>query len=307
MNILFFDPNLNERGTSIALYDYAHYNEILLNNKSTIISLHSAELKSLEKFQNRFNVILVNKIDEIYDIPCDYFYNLKYGYNDGILHPNAKNLIHTVFPSCDPHGDVYAYVSKWLSKTCSNNIYPFVSHMVNLPDIDLNYKDLFNTENKFVIGYYGGNNFEIPFARQAVIDTASKRPDLLFLFMNQEPFCNLENIKFIDGTTDQDIKTAFINTCDVMIHARERGETFGLAIAEFSSKNKPIITYNNSPERNHLEILGDKALKYNNYDDLYSILISINHDTISNIDWNCYQDYTPQNIMKQFNNIFLCN
>jgi hypothetical protein len=29
-NILFFDPNMNERGTSIAIYDYAHYNEELL-------------------------------------------------------------------------------------------------------------------------------------------------------------------------------------------------------------------------------------------------------------------------------------
>jgi hypothetical protein len=304
MDVLFFDPNLNERGTSIATYDYAHYNEILLDNKSTIISLNSAELKSIKKFQDRFNVILVDNITDIYKIPCDYFYVLKYGYNDGVLHPDAKNLIHTVFPSYEPHGHVYAYVSEWLSKAHGYNS-PFVPHIVDLPNIDSNYKDIFNSDNKFTIGYYGGNNFEIPFARQAVIDAATKRSDLLFLFMNQDPFCNLENIKFIDGTTDLDIKTAFINTCDVMIHARERGETFGLAIAEFSSKNKPIITYGNSPERNHLEILGNKGIYYYDYKSLYNILTNIQKSDIKEKDWNCYQEYTPEKVIKQFNNVFL--
>lgn len=36
-------------------------------------------------------------------------------------------------------------------------------------------------------------------------------------------------------------KTTFINTCDAMLWARHDGETFGLAIGEFSSKNKPVI------------------------------------------------------------------
>ena len=37
--VLFFDPNLNERGTSIATYDYANFNETILGNKSIIVSL----------------------------------------------------------------------------------------------------------------------------------------------------------------------------------------------------------------------------------------------------------------------------
>ena len=36
MNIAFWDNCLCERGTTVALYDYAYYNEILLNNKSFI-------------------------------------------------------------------------------------------------------------------------------------------------------------------------------------------------------------------------------------------------------------------------------
>ena len=88
------------------------------------------------------------------------------------------------------------------------------------------------------------------------------------MFMNQDPFCDIDNVLFIEGTTDQEQKVAFINTCDVMIHARERGETFGLAIAEFSSQNKPIITYSLSPERCHIDILGN-----NQFPTLYALYI----------------------------------
>jgi glycosyltransferase involved in cell wall biosynthesis len=302
--VLFYDPNLNERGTSVSVYDYAYYNEKILGNRSIIATTQTADLISFDKFNNQFETIVTPSINEIYNIKCDYFHVQKYGFNDGVIHPNAKNLIHVVFPSYEPHGDVYAYISKWLADTHGNGS-SFVPYMVDLPNVDYNYKDEFKTSNRFVIGYYGGNNFEIPLARQAVIDAAIKRSDLLFLFMNQDPFCNLENVKFIKGTTNMEEKVSFINTCDAMIHARERGETFGLAIAEFSSKNKPIITYNGSQERNHLEILGDKAIRYNDYHSLYSILSIINHDAISGIEWNCYQEYTPENVIKQFNKIFL--
>jgi glycosyltransferase involved in cell wall biosynthesis len=302
--VLFFDPNLNERGTSIATYDYAYFNEKLLGNKSIIVSLNNSELKSYNKFKNQFETILVDNINEISNIHCDFFYTLKYGYNDGIIHSKAKNLIHVVFPSFDPHGEKYVYVSKWLSESHGHN-YPYVPHMVNLPIVNNDYKSFFNIQDQIVIGWYGGNNFEIPFAQKAVIDIANTRKDIIFLFMNQDPFCNLENVIFIDGTTDQEQKVAFINTCDIMIHARERGETFGLAIAEFSSKNKPIITYSLSPERNHINILGDKGIYYSDYNDLINILSNIQLSDIKDKEWNCYQDFTPEKVISQFNNIFL--
>jgi len=177
--------------------------------------------------------------------------------------------------------------------------------MVNLPEVKSNFKEFFNIKNQLVIGWYGGNNFEIPFAKQAVIDVASKRKDIVFLFMNQDSFCDLENVIFIAGTTDQYQKVSFINTCDIMIHARERGETFGLAIAEFSSKNKPIITYSLSPERNHIEILQDKGIYYSNFNELSNILFNIQHSDIKNKEWNCYQKFTPEIVINQFNQVFL--
>ena len=93
--------------------------------------------------------------------------------------------------------------------------------------------------------------------------------------MNSTPFADEPNIYFINGTTDLDKKVAFINTCDFMIHARERGETFGLTIAEFSTLGKPIITYRDSPERNHIDILGDYAHYYNNYHHLFLLRLTM--------------------------------
>ena len=259
--VLFYDPNLNERGTSIAVYDYAHYNETILGNKSIIAAPKTAEMTSLDKFSARFPVHIVDRFSDLSNIPAEYLHILKYGFNDGNILPGIKNLVHAVFPSNEPHGDVYAYISRWLANSIKEGAL-YVPHMVSLPECDLDYKETFDIQDEIVIGWYGGNNFEIPFARQAVIDIAKERKDIKFLFMNQDPFCNLENVYFIDPTTDLEEKVAFINTCDAMIHARERGETFGLAIAEFSSKNKPVITYFNSPERNHIETLKSKGLYY---------------------------------------------
>ncbi len=303
--VLFYDANLNERGTSVATYDYALYNEEHLGNRSIVVSLKTAHPKSYEKYKKRFNIYLFDAFEEFNKIECDFFYHLKYGFNDGLFHQNCKNLNHVVFPCYEPHGDVYAYISEWLAKNYGENV-PFVPHMINLPQVKDNFRQFLNiSPNKLVVGWYGGNNFEIPFARQAVLHIAEKRKDIVFLFMNQDPFCDLENVRFIDSTTNLDQKVGFINTCDIMIHARERGETFGLAIGEFSSLNKPIITYSKSPERNHIITLGDRGVYYDDYESLYNILSNIQKIDIEGKDWNCYQNYTPEKVMKQFKEVFL--
>jgi hypothetical protein len=309
MKIAFHSNQLGIRGTEASLYDYALGNRDILSNESIIISDAKADLTTLDKFKSQFPVYLYNNFSEVESIieeeKINAIYYIKSGLNDDKIVKNAKNLIHVVFKYKEPHGEIYAYISEWLSNEMSNGELPYVPHMVNLPKHDLDYKSHLGLEGKTVIGWYGGDNFEISFARQAVIDIIQKRDDIVFLFMNQTPFTDKPNIYFINGTYDLDEKVAFINTCDAMIHARERGETFGLAIAEFSTLNKPIITYYNSPERNHINVLGDKGLYYTSYQDLYNILLNINKLDIEGKDWNCYQDYTPEKVMEQFKKVFL--
>lgn len=306
MKIAFHSNQLGIRGTEVSLYDYALGNRDILKNESIIISDANADLTTLNKFKSQFPVYLYNNFNEVENIiqqeNIDAFYIQKAGFNDGKLVRNAKNLVHTVFKHNEPHGDVYAYISEWLSLEMSNGKFDFVPYMINLPNHNLNYRSALGLEDKLIFGWYGGDNFEIPFARQAVIDFAKKRNDVVFLFMNSTPFANEPNIYFINSTYDLDEKVAFINTCDAMVHARERGETFGLAIAEFSSKNKPIITYRDSPERNHNMVLGDKGLYYSNYQELYNLL---NTFTAEPGEYNCYQDFTPEKVMNKFNEVFL--
>ena len=71
-------------------------------------------------------------------------------------------------------------------------------------------------------------------------------------------------------------KASFVRACDAMIHARGRGETFGLAISEFAIENKPIITYANSPEKCHIELLGDRGIYYTNQEEVTYILNNLN-------------------------------
>ena len=43
-------------------------------------------------------------------------YMQKFGHNDGVVSNVCKSLVLCAAPVCEPHGDVYAYVSEWLSE-----------------------------------------------------------------------------------------------------------------------------------------------------------------------------------------------
>ena len=92
-----------------------------------------------------------------------------------------------------------------------------------------------------------------------------------------------------------------------MLHARKDGETFGLAVAEFSVANKPIITYGNSKDKEHLRILKDKAIIYKDENQLFDILKNIEINLYKNKNLNCYKNYEPSIIIKKFDKICLQN
>ena len=104
--------------------------------------------------------------------------------------------------------------------------------------------------------------------------------------------------------TDLEEKVKFINTTDAMLWARRDGETFGIAIGEFSTKNKPIIAMKIG-DLAHYRILGDNAFWYNDENSLCNILLNFNPEIEKNKDWNAYTEYTPENVMNVFNKTFL--
>lgn len=315
--IAFHSEQLGVRGVEVALYDYALYNRKILNNESVIVSNRNSDLAALSKFTDQFEVLLY---DDFSQVPhwidkqgIDIVYYQKAGQHDGKLVPNAKNVVHSVFQFYEPHGDVYAYISEWLANQMGGPTQPYVPYIVDILKYDHNedYREFLNIpKDATVFGYYGGpDSFNVDFAKKAVVDVARTNKNVYFVFMNSIPFCNEPNVLFLKGTTDFHKKIGFINTCDACIHARNGGESFGLTVAEFSSKNKPVITTSYCTvalnDLAHLHMLGNKAVLYSNYSELVEVLTSFKSTIDPEEDWNAYKQFTPEQVMSKFNKVFL--
>lgn len=343
MTIAFHSNQLSIRGTEVALYDYAHNAETILGHRAIIVTKASGKHDdtALQKFHQRFTVLTYQDLPDLEQqlaaAGCLAMYAIKSGDNDGLLPHGVENWVHTVFRICDPHGDVYAYVSDWLAADhrAGQGRYPAVPHMVYwdhtaVPDLR---HQLGIAPEAVVIGTYGGaESFDLHFARRAVLGAAQQREDLVFLFLNTHPFGaaaqgrlrlyrsawqdalarfgplakQMPNVRFLPGTADMAYKQQFIATSDAMLHARAIGESFGLAIAEFSLMNKPVMTYAAQDldcDKAHLAMLGSKALTYADEQGLTQLLLGFKPQPEK--DWNAYRDYNPEAIMQRFQNVFV--
>lgn len=311
-HIAFHSNQLGIRGTEVALYDYAFYNEEILKNKSYIISDSNADLTTLKKFKNKFEVFLYNEFKDCLNFVksknINYVYYIKAGDNDGKIIPGVMNLNHVVFQHKDIHGDKYVYVSKWLSDKM-NMPGQYVPHIVKLPNPQTNYRKTLNIpDTNIVLGRYGGlNDFDLSFVHQAIYKVLQTRNDLTFLFMNTAQFGPTHpNIVFVNGTSDLQNKSNFVETCDYMIHGRNHGESFGLAICEFLHGGKPVISWKDGLDKNHIELLGETGIWYTNREDLINILLNLKKQQISAETCKMLvEPFSPENVMQQFKLIFL--
>lgn len=312
LKIAFHTNQLSLRGTEVAMYDYADYNEKLLGNKSIIVSkLKNSDAKAVEKFKKRFDIIFYEDFKNVENIllenNVDILYALKAGFEDGIVLKKIKTVVHSVFQHYQPHGNVYAYVSEWLGRQFNS---PFVPHIVALPDTNENLRvELGIPNDAIVYGRHGGyETFDMEWVRKVVISVAERKDNIYFLFLNTEKFSDpkLKNIIYLEGNSDMVYKTKFINSCDAMLHARIKGESFGLAIAEFSIRNKPVLCSKfSSSDKAHFELLGEKGIYYTDPQHLKWLLenpLFLNDKTI---DWNRYRDYSPEKVMNKFKEVFI--
>lgn len=307
------------RGTSTALYDYAHYSESILQCESIFVAPKSSikENKNvdiaLKKFQKRFKIFYYDDMMDLDNIlekeDCDMLYVIKYGTNDGVYSTKIKTCVHCVFDMSQNHGGVYAGVSEQIAfKFGNNNLY--VPHMVIEPfqnKENLREKLGIPFESK-VFGYHGGSDsFNIHFAINAVKKASRLFPDVYFLFVNIPRFDNNNSrIIFLNKIVEIEDKAMFINTCDCCLEAQSLGQSFGLSLSDFSVNNKPIITYGGIVlNDNYKRILGDKATYYYEEEGLIEILKNFKKEDYENKDLNCYKEYSPEKVMKIFKDIFL--
>tara|TARA_Y100000389_G_scaffold148109_2_gene147166 strand:+ start:12408 stop:13433 length:1026 start_codon:yes stop_codon:yes gene_type:complete len=340
MKVAFFDRQLCERGSTVSLFDYAYHNIKCLNNESVIIHMKNPphtpnEPDVVKKFKEHFTVYNADNSREIDEIikkeKCDVFYQIAADAHSH-LHTevkSCKNVVHCIFECKGPRPwfSVVATISKdvfsWNEKV------PVVPHMISLPKHNENMRAELNIpEDATVFGRYGGTDeFNLSSAHVNVVRAATENPDIYFLFVNTKTFLNesqsknLKNIIFlprIDDEFPQNQKVKFINTCDAMIHARQCGEAFGIALGEFNIFNKPIITCAVNRHNAHITTLGNKGIYYPGYSKeidekllpiktrpLKEILTSFNRNEMKLKDHIAYGDYTPENVMKQFQKVFL--
>lgn len=291
--IAFYADNLTERGTAIALYDYARFSRELLGHDSLVFYNNQCpmnDVKVVSKFQSEFELIPCRDFAEadmnIAQTGCDLLYVIKSGERDDLLSKAIPTMVHCVFPTSafHVHGAAYAYVSEWLSEFCSGGLIPWVPHIVSVAEADEAMRsELGIPEEALVFGCYGGkDSFDIDFVKTSVIPSVLEaNPSTWFVFMNITRFIDHPRVIFLPTSVDLHVKRAFINTCDAMIHARSRGETFGLAVGEFSLCGKPVLTYGGSRERAHIVTLGSSALIYRTPDQAFALLTSFDRGSPS--------------------------
>tara|TARA_A100001201_G_scaffold58007_1_gene55832 strand:+ start:11344 stop:12294 length:951 start_codon:yes stop_codon:yes gene_type:complete len=316
MKIAFHDNSLSLRGTTVAIYDWAYWTREYLNVDPIIMypSTHPANsIDVLEKFEKEFPVFSYDNKNEIDDIltknECEYFLMEKGGAPDGVISSVSKNLVNAISGNWNSdwiHGDVYAMGSKWLSKI-TNYTVPYVPYIVHVPEVESDMREeLSIPKDDLVLGRNGGwETFDLPFVKQAIQQVLEERSDIWFLFQFTQPFIEHERVIYLPGSSNMNTKVEFINTCDAMLHARYIGESFGLSCAEFSVRNKPIITYEKSPERNHIDTLGERGIYYENYSEIFHILKNLDKKEINSLEWNCYQEYSPKNVVSKFEEVYL--
>lgn len=312
--IAFYDNSLSERGTAIALFDYAFHNQTILKNKSVVFynkNDTTTHPRVVEKFQKHFKVYAIDRFEDIEKYKnqenIDIVYAIRYGHDDKVVTKlSMKTAVHCVFLCNQPHGTKFAAISPYV-KGCTSKT-PVVPHMIHLSNTTKDMRKKLNIpKDAFVFGRYGGKtSFNVSYVHEAIKTMLEQYSNVYFLFANTRNFYSHEKIIYLDTIVDMDEKTEFINTTDAMIHARMDGETFGLAIGEFSTLNKPVLTCRGTYNA-HIEFLGDKGFIFSNKEECleHMKMLAENYETFSQYDWNAYKQFTPQNVMQQFKKVFL--
>jgi hypothetical protein len=214
--ICFHSNQASERGTEVALYDYADFAELLYGFKSKILFPDTPKTKTgkgLEMFQKRFEVGLYPLQEGIhqaggkylllkaYEMHCDYLYILKTGrksdkpfYDSSYKNSKIPVGIHAVFV-WEPHGSVFAAISPQVTKGVPGRA--VVPHMIreidekkyfSSPDFR---KELGIPPEALVLCRHGAKDaFDVRFVQESVWELVQKynSSQLHFIFLNTNYF-----------------------------------------------------------------------------------------------------------------------
>lgn len=333
MRIGFLDNQINERGGTLQVYLYAKYAREFLGHSTAVLYPAIRYMYDESSWTRNKNIWLsfllpryrkkikvsydqgmadriVRDGTELHQIDLDgdfsrfdAIYHYKHGFIDRFRPRGSKYWVHAVAIASQPHGDRYAAISNWLGRRCG---VPFVPLMVECPDTVENLrKQLGIPEDAVVFARYGGRNtFDIPWVWDVIAETLAQSKNIFFLFANTDIKFRHERLFDLPTIYDSVEKRKFINTCNAMLHAREGGESFGIACGEFALAHKPVLTYAKSPEDAHVEMLGQPIL-YNDVPELKRAMAMVVSGDVPPENGGAYRDCTPEKVMKIFDEVFI--
>jgi len=320
MKVGFHLYHFGIRGTEIAVFDYATIARENLGCDVIIFCNKKKEIKNQDiylRFKNNFPIYLykdINDLDNKISIEnVDVFYVLKSGKEDKIQSNFTRTIVQAVFPFYyrDFHGSDYITISKWLSEKFAGGRVLDLPHLVKKPSSNKNLRsELKIPKNAIVFGSYGGStSFDIDFVKKVILEIVNENKLVFFIFMNYPKFANHDAIIFLDGNTNIEYKEKFVNSSDFMLHARKRGETFGLSCAEFEVALKPVLTYSLCYERAHIDYMKDNCHTYSNPFDLKRIIQKIiqNPNDYRILKSNYYKNCNEKEIAKKLKKILFSN
>lgn len=324
MKICLHSNQLDNRGTGKAIRDYGKALRNILNHEVCYMSSSSSNNESLSLISKNFPVYLYNghadrqtgfnvkaEIEQLVEKhKIDFFYMIKSGVDDNATPTNCKAGIHYVFNGSEPHGNVYAAVSKTLAEKYKRN--KFVPHIVrSLPPSKDIRTELNIPKNALVVGRHGGyDTFDLPFVHEAIQQVLEKRKDIYFLFLSTKPFTSHERVIHFENILNEQGIYNFIHACDIMLHARHMGETFGLSVGEFAACNKPVMTWHglghNFYDTAHIVQLKDKAILYSDKNEIINYLSNIKPIDFAGTNWDTFTEiFGDNNVIRQYEKVFL--
>jgi len=324
MKIGIHSNQFDGRGTGKTPYDYALALRDILGYEVVFLTTHDDPNEGLPKLCEEFQVFqyhgnvnrapareVKSQLERIVSQQkIDFLQMMKSGANDFINPENCKTGTHYIFNGTQPHGTSFAAVSDFLARKFKQTAY--VPHIIySIPPTKDVRATLGIPKDALVIGRHGGNeSFDIEFVKKAVGDILEIRKDLYFLFLSTKQFISHERVIFFPWVKDEEGKFNFIHACDIMLHARQVGETFGLAVGEFSASNKPVITWSGSGHPRydfaHIEHLLGNSYLYHEYNDLMLLLRELDVSYIRSKNWDYFTEkFSPMSVVTQYNNVFL--
>jgi hypothetical protein len=314
LKVAFSAGLLNERGTSVAVFDYADHLERCGMGDAVI--LHHPESERLApdvfaRFRARFRLIADPPSTQLPDMLArenvSVLYKLKPGTKKDDRCDGVRNVNHVIFRHDEPHGDRYAYISEWLTRHMTGGLRPWVPHIVDMPEPRRSLREQWGIPNAAtVLGRHGGfDQFNVPFVPKTIERALEERKDLWFVFVNTEQKLSHPRVIHLPTIFDPQSKADFIGSCDGMIHARKIGESFGLAMAEFLALDKPVICWAGGADRHHLAMQPDPELVFASSSSLLRILRAFGPEPADGKRRASVADFAPAPVMERFRRVFL--